>query len=75
MQQYENEGETFLADGGENKAVKRKDVVTDNIGEAIKEKDAKASKEFVGGAYCVFRTAFTKAIQAQGEKHLGPSLR
>ena len=50
-------------------------MVTDNIGEAIKEKDAKASKEFVGGAYGVFRKAFTKAIEAQGEKHLGPSLR
>ena len=75
MQQYENDRETSLAVGGENKAIKRKAAVTDNIGEAIKEKDAKASKEFVGGAYCVFRTVFTKAIEAQGEKHLGPSLR
>ena len=58
MQQYENDRETSLAVGGENKAIKRKAAVTDNIGEAIKEKDAKASKEFVGVAYSALRAVF-----------------
>ena len=54
LQQYENEGEAFLADGGENKAVKNKAVKN----KAINEKNAKASKEFVGGAYSALRTVF-----------------
>ena len=34
--------------------------------------DAKASKEFVGGAYCVFSKASTQTVESQGEKDLGP---
>jgi len=73
-QQYEKDLESFLAAGGEKKAIVRKGAGDKK--QDKKSKDPNAPKKPVGGAYGIFsnekRDEFTKAVEAKGEKGFGP---
>lgn len=63
--QYEEDLETFLAAGGEKKAVKRKADKLDKKGRKKQKKDADAPKKPAGGAYGCYLSKHREAFMKQ----------
>jgi hypothetical protein len=78
VEQYEKDLNSFLAAGGEKKAIKKKEKKSDEkkASRVKKQTDPDAPKKPVGGAYGIFsnekREEFTKVLAEKGEKGFGP---